>query len=264
MGQKLFTTKVKADDHIKHLISEGVGEKKDFYVEEHTMYGGHQKFYTVEENTHKKALKEIFSTSLEAKIITAKIQTYWGEAQTSKEIEDGVVWYTTAGHGGLGVASNVAKRKLSKQALEQGTLWKNAYWYEEDCLYAIPFYEHPEWAKKLGGLQSKDQYEKEIIRWCPEYFKKAKTASKFTQGFEKFFNLGYEGAIALEGLLHKYNVGLSDLGLSVKQDALNLAKREILTGSGSKYNIHTVEQGILKNMESGSYGGQGGRPDRFK
>ena len=59
------------------------------------------------------------------------------------------------------------------------------------------------------------------------------SASKFTKGFEKFFEHGYEGAKALESILHKNNIGLSDLGRATK-DAIEIAKQQFLSPHGQK------------------------------
>lgn len=66
-----------------------------------------------------------------------------------------------------------------------------------------------------------------------EKISKYLSASKFTKGFEKFFEMGYEGAKSLESILHKYNIGLSDLGKAIK-DAMEVAKQQFLSPQGQR------------------------------
>jgi len=102
-------------------------------------------------------------------------RTPWGPAQVGYPITKGVVWYSTAGHGGLGVARSVASKKLTPQARKMAMKSGGRFWYEEDADWAIPFFENPEWEKKfaqLGGgrATSQDEKEKTIRRWNPKYF----------------------------------------------------------------------------------------------
>jgi len=57
-------------------------------------------------------------------------QTYWGKSQTAKKITDGIIFYTTASHGGFHVS-----KKLNQQ-IHWG--WRREDgWYEEDCEWSI-------------------------------------------------------------------------------------------------------------------------------
>lgn len=108
-------------------------------------------------------------------------ETLWGPAQVSYEIAPGVVWYGTAGHGGLKVERRAA-RQLSRPALELGEEFDGAYWYEEDVLWAIPMYENPDWnrifTRKAGGkLWSTEDLERVIRDYYPRYPLQNKTAS---------------------------------------------------------------------------------------
>ena len=53
-------------------------------------------------------------------------QTPWGKAQHSKVITRGIIFYSTAGHGGIHVSAG--KNKLIPAALR-----RDDGWYEEDC-----------------------------------------------------------------------------------------------------------------------------------
>lgn len=77
-------------------------------------------------------------------------KTIWGPAQTMYVIDRGVRWFNTAGHGGLAIADGVARKMLTPAAYKLGDRQWGYLWYEEDVAYAIPFYEHPEWAETLA------------------------------------------------------------------------------------------------------------------
>ena len=104
----------------------------------------------------------------------APIDTPWGEAQSSYEIEPGVVWYVTASHGGIMVRESVAREKLSRAARKHADKWRGAYWYEEDCDISIPLAERPDWnaacfnvdrtALAEGLLQWNKQYVEDFYR----------------------------------------------------------------------------------------------------
>lgn len=80
--------------------------------------------------------------------------TPWGESQTIEIIAPGVRWVTTASHGGLMIAVNIAARDLTVSALQvahPGVCGPYIY-FEEDCSYAVAFFEHPEWKRTLERL----------------------------------------------------------------------------------------------------------------
>lgn len=76
----------------------------------------------------------------------------WGEIQTSTRLADGVRWVSTASHGGLMVTRKVAEAQLSAKAISAaryGGWYCDHLCFEEDCEYAVAFYEHPEWARAM-------------------------------------------------------------------------------------------------------------------
>lgn len=96
------------------------------------------------------------------------MNTPWGKSDSKISIERGVSWVGTPSHGGLAITASKAVQTLSSKAIaiamreRYGTefvnLPKTAYlFFEEDCAYAIAFYEHPEWKRlleeqELGGI----------------------------------------------------------------------------------------------------------------
>jgi len=97
------------------------------------------------------------------------IQTPWGKSQHSREIAVGVVFYSTSSHGGIRVSKEKAEM-LSPQARELGWAFYSdgALWYEEDCLYAVPLYDVPEWGEAAKCIRA--GLENTIRGWYPEYF----------------------------------------------------------------------------------------------
>jgi hypothetical protein len=104
-------------------------------------------------------------------------KTPWGPAQYAYVLQRGLTFFGTASHGGLRVASGVARKALSAAALRQAESWGGAYWFEEDVAILIPLYERPEWyalfRRKMGGggVMTPEQIQKSIERSFPRYFK---------------------------------------------------------------------------------------------
>jgi hypothetical protein len=135
------------------------------------------------------------------------MNTPWGKSDSVTRLERGVSWVGTPSHGGLAITATAAMKALTSKAINialesiHGTalvnLPKSGYvFFEEDCAYAIAFYEHPEWYRSLEAAiaveyadngrtdeslhhivksHSNDQQVKadmaEVIRrWFPQYF----------------------------------------------------------------------------------------------
>ena len=75
----------------------------------------------------------------------------WGAIQDSTQICAGVRWVSTASHGGLMVTKQAAAKYLSEQAIKAIHCTPSADYacFEEDCEYAIAFFERPEWKRFL-------------------------------------------------------------------------------------------------------------------
>lgn len=135
------------------------------------------------------------------------MNTPWGKSDSRVAIERGVSWVGTPSHGGLAITAGRAVKTLTGRAVTiamiavYGTEWVNLpnssyLFFEEDCLYAIPFYEHPEWYRALEASTAvsmadngyaedslkhiansrradddvRDEMSIVIRRWYPEYF----------------------------------------------------------------------------------------------
>ena len=83
----------------------------------------------------------------------------WGAIQDSTQITLGVRWVSTASHGGLMVSRTAAAKYLSEQAIKAIHSTRSAEYvcFEEDCEYAIAFFERPEWDRFLK--------EKDLREW---------------------------------------------------------------------------------------------------
>lgn len=102
--------------------------------------------------------------------------TPWGRADDSVQLARGAVWYSTPGHGGLGVTLAWAWQHLTAAAQALGERWGGRLWYEEDCACSIVFYEHPvlerQWT--TGGTRTVEEIKEsngQVVRkYWPQYF----------------------------------------------------------------------------------------------
>ena len=99
--------------------------------------------------------------------------TPWGRAQYSQQLTRGVVFYGTAGHGGLSVSMGWAEKNITPHARYLGECWGGKLWYEEDCACTIVLFEHPELLKAMNGLEPEvERLEASVRQWHPKYFDK--------------------------------------------------------------------------------------------
>ena len=100
--------------------------------------------------------------------------TLWGKADYVTHLERGVVWVGTPSHGGLMVGKAVARKRLSPEAQEVGELCGSWLCYEEDCAYAVPLYENPQWALMCQFVvpPTVAQLEDVLKNWHPDYYER--------------------------------------------------------------------------------------------
>lgn len=77
------------------------------------------------------------------------MNTPWGKADHVTKIETGVSWVSTPSHGGLMVALGAAQKYLTPKAIEQGGRYGAYICFEEDCAYAVAFFQNPAWKRFL-------------------------------------------------------------------------------------------------------------------
>jgi hypothetical protein len=80
------------------------------------------------------------------------MKTPWGTADEILRITRGVSWVNTPSHGGLMVANGTAQKSLTPKAIEYSEKFGNYIAYEEDCAYAIPFFQNPQWKRLLDEI----------------------------------------------------------------------------------------------------------------
>lgn len=87
----------------------------------------------------------------------------WDEVQQCETIEEGIYIVSTAGHGGIMIAEELAPYVLSPEALSEGMREGGYYCYEEDALQCIPL---------------RELYDKGILNEDHSYFKAYHVKSK--------------------------------------------------------------------------------------
>ena len=70
--------------------------------------------------------------------------TPWGTAQTATYFGEGLVQYSTAGHGGFHVSAGLLKRMPEYLQTRDKYTNGKAGWFEEDCAWAIVAICYPE------------------------------------------------------------------------------------------------------------------------
>jgi hypothetical protein len=115
--------------------------------------------------------------------MNSKTQTPWGISDYVKPCIRGVALVQTPSHGGIRVSATLAKNQLSDACLFFGEQIGNYFFFEEDCAYALPFFEHPEWFKEIYRPNEteevlKNNAEKTIKTYFPEYFERVNNGFK--------------------------------------------------------------------------------------
>jgi len=101
--------------------------------------------------------------------------TPWGKAQVGYQLTRGVMFYQTAGHGGLRVTRKWAKENLSVAAVHLADTQGGYYWYEEDCQISLVLFEQPElwdgfFPTGPATEQTKETARQSIAAYYPVYF----------------------------------------------------------------------------------------------
>jgi hypothetical protein len=106
--------------------------------------------------------------------------TPWGAVDSVKPLTRGISWVTTPGHGGLMISKAFAEKHLTPAALKHGEWYgdrytgKGYYCYEEDCAWAIPMWElpqfWPETFKHMKECQTKEAQRQYLHELLSRYF----------------------------------------------------------------------------------------------
>jgi hypothetical protein len=78
------------------------------------------------------------------------VNTPWGPPQHAKQIADGIVDYTCAGHGGIHLS--VTRWEELKKKLPRFVAFAGPQWLEEDCDYLAAVYVWPEYFAAAPAL----------------------------------------------------------------------------------------------------------------
>lgn len=71
------------------------------------------------------------------------MHTPWGTPQQSKQIADGITWYSTASHGGFHVSARI--KASMPEPYRSIKTFAGGNWYEEDCDWSIVALAFPEY-----------------------------------------------------------------------------------------------------------------------
>ena len=90
------------------------------------------------------------------------MNTPWGKPQgLSKQVADGIVFYSTASHGGYHLS---AERKAQMPALYRAIkTFAGGNWYEEDCDWCLVALSFPQYFDERTLIAAKD-----TLRWNAE------------------------------------------------------------------------------------------------
>ena len=80
--------------------------------------------------------------------------TPWGESQTEKILADGIVDYTTAGHGGIWLSEE--RRNAIPESFKSFTGTNE--WLEEDCDWAIAYVTFEKDIRAYGATYKFDEH----------------------------------------------------------------------------------------------------------
>ena len=95
----------------------------------------------------------------------------WDVVQSCTTIANGIYSVSTAGHGGIMIAADLANRILSPEAIDKGYRYGSYYCYEEDCDRCIPL---------------RELYDKGILQPTNEYFTRCYVRNDKSDGKGEF------------------------------------------------------------------------------
>ncbi|HLZ62566.1 MAG TPA: hypothetical protein VKR06_36945 [Ktedonosporobacter sp.] len=102
--------------------------------------------------------------------MTGSMDTPWGVALKTQQLDEGVYWVETADHGGILIENTWAKTVLSEKAQHIGKLWHDFLTFEQAHDMMVVFYEHPEWYPWIEEELAEKLAEDSLRQHHPEYF----------------------------------------------------------------------------------------------
>ena len=88
----------------------------------------------------------------------------WGQVDYKTEVQEGVFFVSTPGHGGFMVHRS---KELSDAAKNHAEVFGNFYCFEEDCMAKIVVWE----LKLFNERTSEEDVKRALVFWVPEYVK---------------------------------------------------------------------------------------------
>lgn len=102
--------------------------------------------------------------------MSESMQTPWGVALTTLQLDEGVFWVETTEHGGILIEASQAKAALSEKALKIGQPWYDFIAFEQEHNMGVIFYEHPEWYPWAEEELTEKLAEDNLRQDHPDYF----------------------------------------------------------------------------------------------
>ena len=78
------------------------------------------------------------------------IETPWGPSQAQKVLAPGIIFHSTASHGGIEL-DTAHQAKLTQY--QKGNWLGSLKWWEEDCDWAVPYFIFRDEIEKHAGLK---------------------------------------------------------------------------------------------------------------
>lgn len=91
--------------------------------------------------------------------------TPWGPSDTEETVADGIVFYTTPGHGGFLLSQD--RRDDMPEAIRSFQTFAGGNWYEEDCDAALVVYSFPllfSFAQINAARRTIEYYHPELLK----------------------------------------------------------------------------------------------------
>ncbi len=195
------------------------------------------------------------------------MNTPWGKAQHIKNIERGVRFVSTAGHGGIMVSKGLAEKKMPASVLRNGIPYGGYYGFEEDIDWRLVVLCLPNICPALG-IESYDDFVKESAQdavfykhFRPAYLEVCKNARAYMTEYVKT-----EGVEAVRKRILQYadrfdRTGKRDWAKDVHNAIYSVAEMFRSRGVGSESDREEIfavgcaliKDGSIRQVNDGQY-----------
>ncbi len=109
-------------------------------------------------------------------------QTPWGKSQSKRKIASGIIFYSTASHGGFHLSPKRLKQMPFYLRNFRGFCGKEG-WYEEDCDYNIVICAFPQYFTK----EDLERAQAQVFKSNNPYFQSIRTAKEeYVANFKRY------------------------------------------------------------------------------